>query len=171
MKNKRIYVMSIVHYGGLWFGTPVKGKNTIRQDVACPVDLGDARRLEADQLIASGDRARMVEMIYSLRLENLKVRAMLDIERDRMSSLRLHMSLSQEEFRQIRSDRDDARGRLRRPMVRSRTMTNTRSGMTHAAIEEMIDQRVNAALEAHQVNQNLELRNNNGNNNGQQDWK
>ncbi|GJT36756.1 hypothetical protein Tco_0936621 [Tanacetum coccineum] len=117
------------------------------------------RRLEADQLIASGDRARMAEMIYSLRLENLKVRAMLDIERDRVSSLRLHMSLSQEEFRQIRRDRDDARGRLRR------TMTNTRSGMTHAAIEEMIDQRVNAALEAHQVNQNLELGNGNGNGN------
>ncbi|GJZ84737.1 hypothetical protein Tco_0650076 [Tanacetum coccineum] len=72
------------------------------------------RRLEADQLIASGDRARMAEMIYSLRLENLKVRAMLDIERDRVSSLRLHMSLSQEEFRQIRRDRDDARWRLRR---------------------------------------------------------
>ncbi|GJX19988.1 putative reverse transcriptase domain-containing protein [Tanacetum coccineum] len=47
-------------------------------------------------------------------------------------------------------------------------MTNTRSGMTHAAIEEMINQRVNAALEAHQVNQNLELRNgnDNGNDNG-----
>ncbi|GJU15511.1 hypothetical protein Tco_1143477 [Tanacetum coccineum] len=72
------------------------------------------RWLEADQLIASGDRARIAEMIYSLRLENLKVRAMLDIERDRVSSLRLHMSLSQEEFRQIRRDRDDARGRLRR---------------------------------------------------------
>ncbi|GKA69960.1 reverse transcriptase domain-containing protein [Tanacetum coccineum] len=71
-------------------------------------------RLEADQLIASGDRARMAERIYSLRLENLKVRAMLDIERDRVNSLRLHMSLSQEEFRQIRRDRDDARGRLRR---------------------------------------------------------
>ncbi|GJV87416.1 hypothetical protein Tco_1531354 [Tanacetum coccineum] len=39
------------------------------------------------------------------RLENLKVRAMLDIERDRVSSLRLHMSFSQEEFRQIRRDR------------------------------------------------------------------
>ncbi|GKD10260.1 reverse transcriptase domain-containing protein [Tanacetum coccineum] len=40
--------------------------------------------------------------------------------------------------------------------------------MTHAAIEEMIDQRVNAALESHQVNQNLELGNgnNNGNENG-----
>ncbi|GJY14241.1 hypothetical protein Tco_0383550 [Tanacetum coccineum] len=72
------------------------------------------RRLEADQLMASGDRATMAERIYSLRLENLKVRAMLDIERDRVSSLRLHMSLSQEEFRQIRRDRDDARGRLRR---------------------------------------------------------
>ncbi|GJT36854.1 putative reverse transcriptase domain-containing protein [Tanacetum coccineum] len=45
-------------------------------------------------------------------------------------------------------------------------MTNTRSGMTHAAIEEMINQRVNAALEAHQVNQNLALGNNNGNGNG-----
>ncbi|GJT46645.1 putative reverse transcriptase domain-containing protein [Tanacetum coccineum] len=60
-------------------------------------------RLEADQLIASRDRARMAERIYSLRLENLKVRAMLDIERDRVNSLRLHMSLSQEEFRQIQA--------------------------------------------------------------------
>ncbi|GJV24209.1 hypothetical protein Tco_1376904 [Tanacetum coccineum] len=72
------------------------------------------RRLETDQLIASEDRARMVERIYSLRLENLKVRAMLDIEKDRVNNLRLHMSLSQEEFRQIHRDRDDARGRLRR---------------------------------------------------------
>ncbi|GJS05403.1 hypothetical protein Tco_0321911 [Tanacetum coccineum] len=51
---------------------------------------GMTRRLEADQLIASGDRARMAERIYSLRLENLK-----------------------EEFCQIRRDRDNARGRLR----------------------------------------------------------
>ncbi|GJT05792.1 putative reverse transcriptase domain-containing protein [Tanacetum coccineum] len=95
------------------------------------------RRLEADQLIASGDRARMAKMIHSLRLENLKVRAMLDIERDRVNSLRLHI-----------------------------TMTNTRSGMTHAAIEEMINQRVNAALEARRVNRNLELGNGNDNGNG-----
>ncbi|GJX95447.1 putative reverse transcriptase domain-containing protein [Tanacetum coccineum] len=38
--------------------------------------------------------------------------------------------------------------------------------MTHAAIEEMINQHVNAALEAHRVNQNLELRNGNDNGNG-----
>ncbi|GJW43963.1 hypothetical protein Tco_0072762, partial [Tanacetum coccineum] len=47
------------------------------------------RRLEADQLIARGERAGMIERIKSLGLENLK-------------------------FRQIRRDRDDARGRLRR---------------------------------------------------------
>ncbi|GJS56541.1 putative reverse transcriptase domain-containing protein [Tanacetum coccineum] len=51
-----------------------------------------------------------------LRLENLKVRDMLDIKRDRVNSLRLHVSLSQEEFRQVYKDRDDTRGRLRRPL-------------------------------------------------------
>ncbi|GJV62991.1 hypothetical protein Tco_1473819 [Tanacetum coccineum] len=74
----------------------------------------DQRRLEADQLIARGERAGMVERIESLRLENLKVRAMLDIKRDPVNSLRLHMSLSQEEFRQVRRDRDDTQRRLRR---------------------------------------------------------
>ncbi|GKE60275.1 hypothetical protein Tco_1510642, partial [Tanacetum coccineum] len=43
-----------------------------------------------------------------------EVRAMLDIKRDHVNNLRLHMSLSQEEFRQVRRDRDDTRGRLRR---------------------------------------------------------
>ncbi|GKC30316.1 putative reverse transcriptase domain-containing protein [Tanacetum coccineum] len=54
------------------------------------------RQLEADQLITRGQRVSMTEMIDSLRLENLKVLAMLDFERDRVNSLRLHMSLSQE---------------------------------------------------------------------------
>ncbi|GJR45368.1 hypothetical protein Tco_1313471 [Tanacetum coccineum] len=65
------------------------------------------RRLEADQLIAKGQRVIMIEMIDSLRLENLKVHAMLDIERVRVNSLRLYMSLSQEEFCQALRDRDD----------------------------------------------------------------
>ncbi|GJR71136.1 putative reverse transcriptase domain-containing protein [Tanacetum coccineum] len=72
------------------------------------------RRLEADQLIAKGQRVSVIERIESLRLENFEVRAMLDIERDRVNSLRLHLSLSQEEFCQVRRDRDDTRGRLRR---------------------------------------------------------
>ncbi|GJU83147.1 hypothetical protein Tco_1285512 [Tanacetum coccineum] len=111
----------------------------------------DQRRLEADQLIARGERAGMIERIESLRLENLKVHAILDIERDRVNSLRLHMSLSQEEFYQ------DTR-------LMVRTMTNTHSGMTPAAIKEMINQRVDAALEARRVNRDLRL--GNGNDNG-----
>nr|GEV54380.1 putative reverse transcriptase domain-containing protein [Tanacetum cinerariifolium] len=95
------------------------------------------RQLEADQLIASGERARMTKRIESLRLENLKVRAMLSIERDRVDSLRLHI-----------------------------TMTNTRSGMTPAAIEEMINRRMAEALEAHKINKNLGHENENGNGNG-----
>ncbi|GKE52832.1 hypothetical protein Tco_1487988, partial [Tanacetum coccineum] len=54
------------------------------------------------------------ERIDSLRLDNLKVRAMLDIERDRVNNLRLHITLSQEKFRQVRMDPDDTQGRLRR---------------------------------------------------------
>ncbi|GJR07174.1 putative reverse transcriptase domain-containing protein [Tanacetum coccineum] len=102
-------------------------------------------RLEADQLIASGERVSMTKRIYSLWLENLKVRAMLDIKRGHVNSLRLHMSLSQEEFRQIRRDRHDTRGRLRR------TMTITRSGMTLEAIEELVNRRVEEVLAAHEA--------------------
>ncbi|GJT46890.1 hypothetical protein Tco_0955605 [Tanacetum coccineum] len=51
------------------------------------------RRLEVDQLIAKGQRVSMIERINSLRLENLKVRDMLDIERDHVNSLRSDMSL------------------------------------------------------------------------------
>ncbi|GJS66863.1 putative reverse transcriptase domain-containing protein [Tanacetum coccineum] len=119
------------------------------------------RQLEPDELIARGQRVSMIERIDSLRLENLKVRAMLDIKRDRVNSLRLHMSLSQEEFCQVRRDRDDTRERLRRLKL---TMTNTHSGMTPAAIEEMINQRVDAALEARRIYRDLKL--GNGNDNG-----
>ncbi|GJV09491.1 putative reverse transcriptase domain-containing protein [Tanacetum coccineum] len=117
----------------------------------------------------------MTERIESLRLENLKVRALLCIERDRVDSLRLHMSRSHEEFRQIHEDRDEVRRRFGRleSFVERRfgfrpTMTNTRSGITHAAIEEMVNS-VDAGLlrfsiEARRVNQDLGLENGNGNN-------
>ncbi|GJS10087.1 putative nucleotidyltransferase, ribonuclease H [Tanacetum coccineum] len=84
------------------------------------------RWLEADQLIAMGQRVSMVKRIDSLRLENLKVRAILDIERDHVNSLRLHMSLSREEFCQVRRDRDDTRERLRRLKSSSRLQDDVR---------------------------------------------
>ncbi|GJZ73894.1 putative reverse transcriptase domain-containing protein [Tanacetum coccineum] len=102
------------------------------------------RQLEAGKLIASGERTGLSEGIRSLRLENLKVRAMLSIERERIDNLRWHMALPREEFRQVRRDRDDARRRLRR------TMTITRSGMTPEAIEELVNRRVEEALAAYE---------------------
>ncbi|GJV72160.1 hypothetical protein Tco_1492155 [Tanacetum coccineum] len=81
------------------------------------------------------------------RWENLRVQALLCIERDRVDSLRRHMALSQEKFHQVRRDRDDTR----------RTMTNTHSGMTPAAIEEMINRRVTKALETREANRNIRL--------------
>ncbi|GJY69199.1 putative reverse transcriptase domain-containing protein [Tanacetum coccineum] len=83
------------------------------------------RQLETSQMVASGERASLVERIGSLRLEYLK-----------------------EEFRQVRRDRDDTRRRLRRL---ESTMTITRSSMTPEAIEELINRRVEEALAAHKA--------------------
>nr|GEX93140.1 hypothetical protein [Tanacetum cinerariifolium] len=45
------------------------------------------------------------------------------------------------------------------------TITNTRSGMTPATIEEMINRRVTESLEAQEINRNLDLENLNDNHN------
>ncbi|GKB67472.1 putative reverse transcriptase domain-containing protein [Tanacetum coccineum] len=89
------------------------------------------RQLEASHLVANGERDSLVERIGSLRLEYLKVRAMLSIERDQIDSLRWHMALSHEEFRQ--------------------NMTITRSGMTPEAIEELVNQHVEEVMAAHEA--------------------
>ncbi|GKE32912.1 hypothetical protein Tco_1452234 [Tanacetum coccineum] len=72
------------------------------------------RQLKAGQLVASRERVGLADRVRSLGLENLMVRALLCIERDHVGSLRHHMSLSQEEFRQVHRDRDDTRRRLKR---------------------------------------------------------
>ncbi|GJR96297.1 reverse transcriptase domain-containing protein [Tanacetum coccineum] len=97
------------------------------------------------EMVASEERASLVERIRSFRLEYLKVRAMLVIERDQIDSIRWHMALSQEEFCHVRKDSDDTRRRLRR------TMTITHSGMTPEAIEELINRHVEEALAAHEA--------------------
>ncbi|GJV80212.1 hypothetical protein Tco_1516082 [Tanacetum coccineum] len=103
------------------------------------------RQLEVGQLEASRERARLADRVKSLGRENLRVRALLCIEIDRVDSLRRHMALSQEEFRQVRRDCDNTRRRLRR------TMTITRSGMTPEAIEELVNRRVEEALAAYEA--------------------
>nr|GEV42823.1 retrotransposon protein, putative, Ty3-gypsy subclass [Tanacetum cinerariifolium] len=60
------------------------------------------RQLEAGQLIASGERAGFSDSTRSLERKNLKVRALLSIERDQVDSLRCHMALSQEEIKKTK---------------------------------------------------------------------
>nr|GEW27052.1 hypothetical protein [Tanacetum cinerariifolium] len=57
------------------------------------------RQLEAGQLTASKERVGLTDRIRRLGRENLRVEALLYIERDRVDSLRHHMVLLPEEFR------------------------------------------------------------------------
>ncbi|GKC64088.1 hypothetical protein Tco_1096686 [Tanacetum coccineum] len=127
------------------------------------------RQLEAGQLEASGERAGLADRVRSLGWENLRVRVLLYIERDRVDSLHRHMELSQEEFVRfvgiVMLLGGDLGGWSRL------TMTSTCFGMTPAVIKEMINQRVTEALETHEANRNIGLRNGNdeggkGNGNG-----
>ncbi|GKD16114.1 hypothetical protein Tco_1205272 [Tanacetum coccineum] len=89
----------------------------MREIAVDPLAIGDSfksSRKETSQLVASGERASLVKRIGSLRLEYLKVRAILSIKRDWVDSLHWYMALSQEEFHQVHKDRDDTRRRLRR---------------------------------------------------------
>nr|GEV75289.1 hypothetical protein [Tanacetum cinerariifolium] len=70
------------------------------------------RQLEASSLITSRKRASLAYKARSLERENLKVWALLSIERDQVYSLCCHMELSQEEFHQVHRDHDDTRRRL-----------------------------------------------------------
>ncbi|GJQ95756.1 putative reverse transcriptase domain-containing protein [Tanacetum coccineum] len=129
-----------------------------REIVVDPLAIGDSSKSSRggipdledtiyDIVYYMSERASLVERIGSLRLEYLKVRAMLSIERDRVDSLRWYMALSHEEFRQVHRDHDDTRRRLRRL---ESTMTITRSGMTPEAIEELVNRRVEEALAAYE---------------------
>ncbi|GJY49304.1 hypothetical protein Tco_0439260 [Tanacetum coccineum] len=102
------------------------------------------RQLEAGQLVASRERAGLADRVRSLRREYLRVWALLCIERDRVDSLRRHMVLSQEEFRQVCRDRDDTQRRLRR-------------------LESLVERRLGfrQALETREANRNIVLGNGN----------
>nr|GEX34656.1 hypothetical protein [Tanacetum cinerariifolium] len=71
-------------------------------------DIPDLEGTLYDIVMASGERASLTDRIRRLGRENLRVRALLCIERDRVDSLRHYMALFKEEFCQIRRDRNDA---------------------------------------------------------------
>nr|GEV55681.1 hypothetical protein [Tanacetum cinerariifolium] len=122
------------------------------------IDLGvEVATSDVDPLAT--ERVVLADRVRSLGRENLRVRTLLCIERDRVDSLHCHMELSQEEFCQVRRDCDDTRRRLRRLKslverrlgFHHRTMTITGSGMTPEAIEELVSRRVEEALVAYEA--------------------
>nr|GEX31325.1 putative reverse transcriptase domain-containing protein [Tanacetum cinerariifolium] len=127
---------------------------TVRLVEDIPVDLDGAIRdfyhhmseVRVDRIVGIETAQRRLEADQMLA------------SRARASMAKSIRSLRSENFK-IHDDRDDLWRRLRR------TMTNTRSGMTPVAIEEMINRRVTEALEAHEIHMNLGLENLNGNDN------
>nr|GEY41738.1 putative reverse transcriptase domain-containing protein [Tanacetum cinerariifolium] len=114
--------------------------------------IADIKSVQADQgyrmFVANEQSADMLDRIRVFERDNMKLRGMLCVERERTDSLRRHMAYTHEELRQIHQfcyyDRME-------------TMpTATRTGMTPATIEEMIKRHVAKALEAYEVNRNHE---------------
>ncbi|GJS80740.1 putative reverse transcriptase domain-containing protein [Tanacetum coccineum] len=133
-------------------------------DVVARIDIlvgmlmpDDVERLEKLEDGVRGMYEHMIEIplhrIRYLERDNMKLHGMLCVERQRIDSLRRHMSYTQEELRQIRRSHYYDRREFRRL---ESTMTNTRFGMKPAATEEMINQRVAKALKVYEVNKNLE---------------
>nr|GEV92628.1 hypothetical protein [Tanacetum cinerariifolium] len=117
--------------GTIKFRVDMDAGINIPDGMLMPNTMERLEQLEAGQLIASEERAGLSDRTRSLKPENLKVRALLCIERDRVDSLRWHMALSHEEFCQ--------------------NMTITRSGMTPKVIEELVNRRVEEALAAYEA--------------------
>ncbi|GKB85782.1 hypothetical protein Tco_0958054 [Tanacetum coccineum] len=95
-------------------------------------------------LAASQQSAVMLDRIGVLKRDNMRLKAMLCIKRERINSLRRHMAYTQKELRQMRRFcyYNRMEFRMLETYVRRRlgTMpTATRTGMTPAAIEEMIE--------------------------------
>ncbi|GJY37331.1 ribonuclease H-like domain-containing protein [Tanacetum coccineum] len=59
------------------------------------------RELEASSLISARERADMSERIRTFKRDNMRLKALLCIERERIDSLQCHMAYTQEDLRQI----------------------------------------------------------------------
>ncbi|GKA46000.1 hypothetical protein Tco_0738796 [Tanacetum coccineum] len=116
----------------------------------------EQRAQEVRALADERERARLLNKVEVLKRDNMRLRGMLGVKRDRVDSVRRHIGYVQEELRPIclfrYYDRVDFR-RLKTFVMRS--MTITRYGMIPKAIEALIAQRVAKALAAQETNRNL----------------
>ncbi|GJY12065.1 putative reverse transcriptase domain-containing protein [Tanacetum coccineum] len=128
------------HKGTVEVEVDTVAKLVVSEDTPVPTD-DEGSREGHRMLAASQQSVVMSDRIGVLERDNMRLRAMLCIERERINSLRRHMAYTQEELRQIRRFRD---------YDRMETIpTATRTGINPGAIEEMIERRVAEALEAY----------------------
>ncbi|GJR02356.1 retrovirus-related pol polyprotein from transposon TNT 1-94 [Tanacetum coccineum] len=128
-KNKRIYVMSmcVVRCGGLWFGTPVKGRNTMWHDMICPVVisigvLSLAQQLEKDleivknkkekdKSLALKARQSLIDKDSSPRIEKDEEYAMSHKDFKKFFRRRVNLSDNPDDKKNFRKVKGDKNGR------------------------------------------------------------
>ncbi|GKA56009.1 hypothetical protein Tco_0755081 [Tanacetum coccineum] len=111
------------------------------------------RQLEAKILIASKERASLLDRVAALERSNTRLRDTLRRKSATANRLRQCIGFMADELRQICRFRYYDRLRFRRLEI----MTITRSSMTLEAIEELINQRVAEALATYEANCDAEL--------------
>ncbi|GKF02616.1 hypothetical protein Tco_0029539, partial [Tanacetum coccineum] len=82
-----------------------RDRGTIKIGVDRVSDIESAQRERGCRMLAASEqRAGMLDRIRVLEMDNKRLRGMLCVERERVDSLRRHMSSTQEELRQMRVD-------------------------------------------------------------------
>nr|GEW57580.1 hypothetical protein [Tanacetum cinerariifolium] len=111
-------------------------------------------------------REDFLSWIVTLERDNMRLRGMLGVERQRVDRFRRSMSYAQWDLRQIRQFCFHDHVRIRRLETYARIMTITRSGMTPKAIKELISRCVEEVLAAQEANCNARLIDENQSQNG-----
>ncbi|GJS58001.1 reverse transcriptase domain-containing protein [Tanacetum coccineum] len=116
----------------------------------------EQRELEARSLIASGEKASLLDHVVSLERRNVRLQGTLMMESARSDRFQRRIGFMEKELRQIHRFRYYDIMRFRR-LKTFAIMTITRSGMTPEAIEELINQRVVEDLAAYEANRVAKL--------------
>ncbi|GKC31751.1 reverse transcriptase domain-containing protein, partial [Tanacetum coccineum] len=113
------------------------------------IEMGQ-RELESRSLIASRERASLLEQVMSSKRSNMRLQGTMMMERARANRFRRRVRFMESELRQIRRFRYYDRMRFRR-LETFANMTITHFGMTPEAIKELVNRRVEEALAAYEA--------------------
>nr|GEY28084.1 reverse transcriptase domain-containing protein [Tanacetum cinerariifolium] len=139
-----------------------RGTMKVGVDVAAGIDIPDGmlmhddverleqRELEARSLIASGERASLLDQVASLERSNVRIQDTMMMERARANRFWRHVSFTESELRQIRRFCYYDKIRFRR-LETFANMAITHSGMSPEAIEALVNQPMEEALVAYEV--------------------